>query len=329
MDGTGITQNRYSSGMNRVFGIPGKPGVLNLIWVLLLLGSIPKTTFASQADSGKIELNPRTLNSEDILLKSILFPSWGSWKSEHFLLSALQGAVDLLALTAIIGSANANPDAGAGLGLIIGPTILALNRLIGSPFNIVAAHRYNAYLVHHPQGRPTPNEGRFHAGLNSRLGPGGMPFGLGLSAQSESWRGKLQMGMVLVHYSQESISERTVIAEMRPQFALGLNYRYPVAKAVRLLLGQEIQISQMGIYRYPNETLEPQRWIYEVTPTLGLELVPWSRIGLGLEAGYTVLRSQRFQDFLEEADRTDMHVSRDQEMTSRWMMQVTGTVWVW
>ena len=299
------------------------------LFVSLFVSTVILFSNISASSHDTLETRPH-LNRDIILPESILLPAWTSWQSEHYLLSVTQGTIDFFAISAIIGEfIHPIRDAGAGIPTLFGLGLLGINRLIGCPLNLYLATNYNEYLLGSPYGHPSPQDNKFHAGVNSTLGLGGFPFAFGLTGQHENWRTKIQLGMFLTEYAQDIPFQPAIIAEMSSPIEINSDYRLTLNKVLRLRPGIECRFNKMRIYRYPDETIKPEQWIYEIAPRIGIELVPWSRFSLEASIGYTVMRSQALQSFLEDEDRLNIYTDNKVESSSRWMIQVAANVWVY
>lgn len=258
----------------------------------------------------------------------MIAPAWGAWQSGHQLTAVAQAAIDVLAVNLLL--TKQSPDAGAGLLPVIAAGIFALNRLISTPLNVFFAHRYNSDRVDDPFGPPPFHDDRYHLGLNGRLGMGGIPFGLGITGQHGPLRTQLQMGLDLETFAQYPQDQAAILADLRPTYGLVGDYRIKLGKAVRLRPGIEVKVSRMRVAPFMGPPLQPTRWVADLSPRIGLEVLGYSRFSVEASVGYAAWRSQALTDFLEEADRLDSRFGHaNQAQTSRLMVQAAATLWVW
>lgn len=284
--------------------------------------------FVSNPDSARAESghNSPAISRQDSLLlagsnrldpsrikwQSVIAPSWGAWQSEHQFLAVTQALVDVLAVKLLF--TKQAPDAGAGLLPVIAGAILAINRVVGVPFNIYLAHRYNSDRLDDPMGPPPFHDDRYHLGINGRLGIGGIPFGAGLTVQHRALRLQLQTSLMLESYPRYPVGQPADIAELRPSFALVGDYRIKLGKAMRLRPGIEAKVSRMRVTQYGGQPLQPTSWVADLIPRVGLEVLGYSRFGVEASIGYAAWRSPALNDFQE---------------ASRLLVQGAATLWLW
>ncbi len=241
---------------------------------------------------------------------TLLFPAAASYKSDTYLLSALQLLVDVVGIWGLVGGWNASGE--GQMAIMLFPIFCGGNRLVSLPLNALAAHGYNrrqGKSIWNSQGKEKTSSPKFHPYEGDQKFHGAIDFGylgggagdgerLGAMIGYDAWALR---GNYYFEYATNAAPD--IPAEDTRKYSFDLGYRFQPSKRFSIIPTAEIAQGSMKYWLGPYDNLHLTYSSFNTMAYTDLSALVYGSFFVteGLEGsltlGYPVFQSSHYRKF--------------------------------